>query len=77
MMSIINGLDWQTAARGNFDPQRFSGAMANPFLTYFEPRPPKAYRCQNKRSLAYVLDPSPSDDHLHSYSRDGSDICSR
>jgi len=27
--SIVNGLDWQTAARGSFDPQRFSGALAN------------------------------------------------
>jgi hypothetical protein len=39
VVSITNGLDWQTAARGNFDPQRFSGALANLFLTYFEPQP--------------------------------------
>jgi len=74
--NILNGLDCQTALCGSFDPQRLFGALANPFLTYFEPRPPKTYRCQNKRSLAYVLDPSPSDDNLHSYSRDGLDICS-
>jgi hypothetical protein len=29
VVSIANGLDWQTAARGSFDPQRFSGALAN------------------------------------------------
>jgi hypothetical protein len=28
-VSITNGLDWQTAARGDFDPQRFSGEVAN------------------------------------------------
>jgi hypothetical protein len=28
LVSIINGLDWQTAAPGNFDLQRFSGALA-------------------------------------------------
>src|SRR5262245_65513756 len=28
-MSIANGLDWQTPTRGSFDPQRFSGALAN------------------------------------------------
>ena len=28
-VSITNGLDWQTAARGDFEPQRFSGEVAN------------------------------------------------
>jgi len=27
---IFNGLGWQTAARGDFDPQRLSAALANP-----------------------------------------------
>src|SRR5262245_44786057 len=29
VVSVGNGLDWQTGARGSFDPQRFSGALAN------------------------------------------------
>src|SRR5262245_64642860 len=29
VVNISNGLDWQTGARGSFDPQRFSGALAN------------------------------------------------
>jgi hypothetical protein len=32
-------LRWQTAVRGDFDPQRFSGEVANSFVTYFEPQP--------------------------------------
>jgi len=28
-VSIANGLDWQTLARGNFDHQRLFGALAN------------------------------------------------
>src|SRR5262249_8728867 len=30
VVSIANGLDLQTATRGSFDSQRFSGALANP-----------------------------------------------
>jgi hypothetical protein len=33
--SKINAVRWQTAARGSFDPQRVSGAMAN-----HQPMPP-------------------------------------
>jgi len=29
VVNIANGLDWQTGARGSFNPQRFSGALAN------------------------------------------------
>jgi len=42
----IKALHWQTTARGNFDLQRLSGALANPmhwqtpFATSFESHPP-------------------------------------
>jgi hypothetical protein len=32
-VNIVNGLDWRTDARGSFDRQRLSGALANPFVT--------------------------------------------
>ena len=32
-VNIVNGLHWRTDARGSFDRQRLSGALANPFVT--------------------------------------------
>jgi len=74
-----NRLACQTACDGNFDPQRFSGALANPIrhlLQAVSADRPIVVGTTSEPSLTF-LDPSPSDDLLHSYSRDGSDICSR
>jgi hypothetical protein len=51
VVSIANGLDWQTAARGNFDPQRFSGALANHHCIEPKHKPTGPRKC---RSLAEI-----------------------
>jgi hypothetical protein len=55
VVSIANGLDWQTAARGSFDPQRFSGALAN-----HAPPPLRRIRFsfRKQRALPSPLDPT-------------------
>src|SRR5262245_38384903 len=74
----IKALHWQTTARGSFDLQRLSGALANPIRHLLRVASAvSAYRRHNKRTLTHLLEPSPSDDLLPSYSGDGSDICSR
>jgi hypothetical protein len=49
VVSIANGLDWQTAARGSFDPQRFSGALATHLRIEPKDKPAGPRKC---RSLA-------------------------
>ena len=52
VVSIANGLDWQTAARGSFDPQRFSGALANHHYIEPERKPTRPRKCQSLAEIA-------------------------
>src|SRR5262245_10129146 len=49
--SNINAVRWQTAARGSFDPQRLSGALANHHCIELKRKPTGPRKC---RSLAEI-----------------------
>jgi hypothetical protein len=75
---IFKSLAWQTVALGSFELQRFSGAVANPIRHLsFEPRPPIGLSSAQQAKPRTLSTPQSIDDLLHSYSGDGSDICSR